>query len=313
MMRSSIFCVLWAPVLVLLGTVTFRLVRWCLSGHRFFVSAAALIVLCGFVQGRAKALREVSGRQKQAPEPWPIVEKDDWKDNLTVREVVVLGDSWMLRKAVGSQKSETAFSYVLAERLGVEIDPPFAAFGLTSLSLKRRLPLWRKDASVYGPNDLVLLHIGGNDIQPCIATCWFTSWSDEAQREHVRGYLRKVVENTINIIDSLCRRPFRMFVIAIPPFSRHVPLTNMVTRLSLQRLREETEQIYMEEFSAGKWKEKGCHVWLFHEPQHLDQMYDEQCLGNFVDLMHPGEEIHHELGLRLHQELTQQGVHACTA
>lgn len=252
--------------------------------------------------------------------PWAVTEESNWKQDLVVNKIVVFGDSWMLRRAVGGQ-SETAFSYVLAKQLDVEIDT-FADYGLTSAALSRIVATadsgilrrfsqpwkpWQIDAVRHGPHDLVLLHIGGNDIQPCVLTCWFVWWSDYAQREHVRGYLREIVRNIGNIVESLCKKGFRHFVIAMPPFSRHVPLTNMVTTKSLQRLREETERIFTEEFAANKWQDKGCQVCLFNEPQHLDLIHDEKGLGqeHYVDMMHPKAQIHHQLGLRLYHQLAQ--------
>jgi len=160
--------------------------------------------------------------------------------------------------------------------------------------------------------DLALLHVGGNDIQPCVLTCWFHPWDDDSQREHARSYLRPIVKNTGMIVDDLCGKPFRKIVIAVPPFSKHVPLTNFVTENSLLRLREETERIYRESFgnSMDTWRKKGCEVLLFDEPRELDLMFEEIGLGQacYVDLMHPGADIHRELGLRMYRQVVGSGI-----
>merc|ERR1712151_1145542 len=103
----------------------------------------------------------------------------------------------------------------------------------------------------YLPDDMVLVHVGGNDMQPCIVTSWFVWWSDAAQRAHARSYLNQIVDNVAKFVNSLCGKPFKLFVIAEPPFSKYLPLAKLVSQTSLQRLREETEKMYAQEFASS--------------------------------------------------------------
>jgi hypothetical protein len=160
------------------------------------------------------------------------------------------------------------------------------------------------NATFYGPDDLVLVHVGGNDLQPCILTSWFAWWSDEAQREHARGYLRKLVQDLEDVVHTLCEEgPFRTLVISEPPFSKYLPLAGLVSQASLQRLRQETLKIFSERFESGLWQARGCRVLVFHEFLHLDKMADAEGLKDYVDAMHPSESIHRRLGEILYTQI----------
>ena len=232
-----------------------------------------------------------------------------------------------LRLQLEGGQSQRAFSYVLAKRLNASIGSPFAGFGYTTEDIIKQLPAWlqrghtgnlrqnspaSQTSAPWRADDLVLLHIGGNDIKPCVLTCWFNWWDDDSQREHARSYLRPIVKNIGIIVDTLCGKPFNKIVIAVPPFSKHVPLTIYVTENSLLQLREETERIYRESLgkSTDTWRKNGCEVLLFDEPRELDVMYEEMGLGQacYVDLMHPGAEFHHELGLRMYRQVVGSAV-----
>lgn len=238
-------------------------------------------------------------------------------DAHSFRKVVVFGDSWLLERTVeGFFRS--AWSYVLADRLRIPIDPPFATFGTTSAELRRLVDpdnaassayhSRAKDSSSYGPNDLVLIHVGGNDAQPAIIAVWFAWWSDASQRATIRGYMREVVDNTAALVSTLCGNPFRSFVVSEPPFSRYLPIIKtMVTTNSLRRLKEETSQMYAETFGSVSWAKRGCSVIVFPEGLHLDDLGDHEGLTTYVDSLHPDGNIHRRLGELLHAQLTGGG------
>jgi hypothetical protein len=213
------------------------------------------------------------------------------------RKVVPFGDSWFLENMVGGGHRK-GWPFVVAEKLGIPSDAPIAKFGMTSDQLypqvNKHVNHHRSDPQYYGANDLPVIHIGGNDIQPAIVHTWFTAWDDAAQRKLIRSYLQPVVENTANMVQNMCGKPFQVVMVSEPPFSKYLPIIgSAVWSSNLEQLKEETTKMYKSEFQSSKYKD--CTVLIFEEGKHLDTLGNEG-LKKYVDNLHPDASIHHRLG-----------------
>eukprot|EP00747_Dinoflagellata_sp_TGD_P080143 gnl/TRDRNA2_/TRDRNA2_160780_c0_seq1.p1 gnl/TRDRNA2_/TRDRNA2_160780_c0~~gnl/TRDRNA2_/TRDRNA2_160780_c0_seq1.p1 ORF type:complete len:356 (-),score=61.39 gnl/TRDRNA2_/TRDRNA2_160780_c0_seq1:52-1059(-) len=229
-------------------------------------------------------------------------------------KAVVFGDSWMLRSALDGTR-DTAWCHVLARKLGIPILPPFANHGATSTALldliENPLQVFRRtereDPSLYGPDDLLLLHIGGNDLRPAISELWLYFFSRAIQDDVVFRYVRDLVQNLETAIDSMCRKPFRTFVVAEPPVTKYLPLIeDRVWDNNLEAVQQQIAAQYAEVFAADKWLAKGCRVIVFREGVHLDNLGDNEELYNYADDLHPDFEIHKRLGELLYEQLLNE-------
>jgi len=229
--------------------------------------------------------------------------------------VLVIGDSWAIPGVDFAlhqhyEEGYDLWPHKVTKTLGTKVRGPCLAYnGYRAADWAVEIPRYKIQAK---ENDLVIIHLGGNDSIGCLSTIAglvtrsstkkFFSMFDWCERVDYNEEIVKIMtkqvdefaQNIETIVDHMRKLGFKRFLISEPPFHKNVPLVGKCHWLGV--LDDESSEKFTtrirERFTELKKKYPG-EIEIFAEMQYLGEMKADE--SAYIDPFHAGKSIHEEL------------------